>query len=277
MPVTGSCQLGTINCMNLLNIYQAKQQRTVKQLALTTFIWIALTLSSTDTQAVVVRGQMHGLIAESSITRGLGSSVFGLDGNALLGQAFTIDFRYDTDLAPVSSSFHGSVDARSIYSSSDALLNWLDLSITVNNKTHPIVGNNRYADVIDVFPTFPGAQGDYFQLAVEGGSGPFDGVSFRREFLDVSVSLPRDALTDIALPASSIYWNQIKRVYNSAAFSINEFDVDPSTNLLTYERVVMFNMDIQLVEASVVPIPSALWLFGSGLLGLVGISWRKRG
>jgi hypothetical protein len=220
---------------------------------------------------------MHGLIAESSMTSGLGSRVFGRDWDALLGQAFTIDFRYDTDLAPLTDSFHGPVDARSIYSSSDTLLNWLDLSITVNNKTHPVEGSNRYADVIDVFPTFPGTQGDYFQLSVEGNSGPFDGVRFRRQFLDVSVSLPGDTLTDIALPASSICWNQIERVYNSASFSINEFDVDPVTNLLTYERVVMFNMDIQLVEASVVPIPSALWLFGSGLLGLVGITRRMRG
>ena len=247
----------------------------MKQIALTTFIWIALTLSSTDTQAVVVRGQMHGLIAESSMTSGLGSSVFGLDGNALLGQAFIIDFRYDTNLAPVAASFQGSFDARSIYSSSDTLSNWLGLSITVNNKTHHVVGNNRYANVLDVYQTFPGTQGDFFQLSVEGNSGPFDGISFRRQFLDVSVFLPRDTLTDTALPTSSIYWDQIERVYNSASFRINEFDIDPATNLLTYERVVMFNMDIQRVEASVVPIPSALWLFGSGLLGLVGLSRRK--
>ena len=191
------------------------------------------------------------------MTSGQGSSVFALDGNALPGQAFTIDFRYDTDLAPVTNSFHGSTDARSIYSSSDTLLNWLDLSITVNNKTHHVVGNNRYAEVIDVFPSFPGTQGDYFQPSVEGNSGPFDGVSFRRQFLDVSVFLPGDTLADNALPASSIYWNQIERVNNSAAFSINEFDLDPTTNLLSFERVVMFNMDIQLVEASIVPISSA--------------------
>lgn len=248
----------------------------MKHIALTTCILIALTSFCTSAQAVVVRGQMHGLIAESSMTSGLGSSVFGLDGNALLGETFTIDFRYDTDLAPVTSSFYGTDDARAFYGSSDPLLNWLDLSITVNNRTHHVAGNNRYADVLDVFPTSPGTtQGDRFQLSVEGNSGPYDGVSFRRQFLDVSVSLPRDALTDIALPASSIYWNQIERVYNSATFSINEFDVDPSTTLLTYERVVMFNMDIQQVEASVVPIPSALWLFGSGLLGFIGISRRK--
>lgn len=31
----------------------------------------------------------------------------------------------------------------------------------------------------------------------------------------------------------------------------------------------------QLVVRSVVPIPSALWLFGSGLLGLIGVARRK--
>jgi hypothetical protein len=30
-----------------------------------------------------------------------------------------------------------------------------------------------------------------------------------------------------------------------------------------------------MVESSIVPIPPALWLFGSGLLGLIGIARKK--
>jgi hypothetical protein len=44
----------------------------------------------------------------------------------------------------------------------------------------------------------------------------------------------------------------------------------------------MFNLDslgdvsyTLAAAASAVPIPGALWLFGSGLLGLIGISRRK--
>ncbi|MGB7933244.1 MAG: VPLPA-CTERM sorting domain-containing protein, partial [Gammaproteobacteria bacterium] len=32
----------------------------------------------------------------------------------------------------------------------------------------------------------------------------------------------------------------------------------------------------QLVPAAVVPLPAAVWLFGSGLLGLIGISRRMK-
>ena len=34
--------------------------------------------------------------------------------------------------------------------------------------------------------------------------------------------------------------------------------------------------DLSLNEASVVPIPAAVWLFGSGLIGLVGVARRKK-
>lgn len=88
---------------------------------------------------------MHGFIAEHAETRGLGSSVFGLDGNALLGEAFTVDFSYNTEIAPVNSSDYGSNGGQTIYSSSDPRLDWLDLSITINGMTHYVVGNNRYA------------------------------------------------------------------------------------------------------------------------------------
>ncbi|MEA3242882.1 MAG: VPLPA-CTERM sorting domain-containing protein [Pseudomonadota bacterium] len=34
-------------------------------------------------------------------------------------------------------------------------------------------------------------------------------------------------------------------------------------------------IDLSATASSVVPIPAAVWLFGSGLLGLVGIARRK--
>jgi len=33
---------------------------------------------------------------------------------------------------------------------------------------------------------------------------------------------------------------------------------------------------VAIENSSAVPVPPALWLFGSGLLGLIGISRRKR-
>ena len=39
---------------------------------------------------------------------------------------------------------------------------------------------------------------------------------------------------------------------------------------------VFYNVTDKIVFAQVVPVPAAVWLFGSGLLGLVGIARRKK-
>ncbi len=36
-----------------------------------------------------------------------------------------------------------------------------------------------------------------------------------------------------------------------------------------------FNYDLQLTEVSAIPLPAAVWLFGSGLIGLIGLARRK--
>ena len=38
----------------------------------------------------------------------------------------------------------------------------------------------------------------------------------------------------------------------------------------------MFTIDYQLSEVSPIPVPAAIWLFGSGLIGLAGISIRRK-
>jgi hypothetical protein len=231
-------------------------------------IALILFASTGITHAALVKGTMKGFIAEHAETSGEGVNVFGLDGGSLLGQSFVVDFYYDTNLAPVLSRF---VDVgfggRTYYSSNDPLFNWLGLSLTVNNIRYDMPGNNRYVDVLDI-PADPKLfNTDHLQLAIEGNSGPFDGVSFRRQFLDVSVSLKNDTLDDALLP-TLLSSTDIQRVFNSASFRINDFDIDPVSRELVYERYVSFNLDVQSIETAVVPVPAAIWLFGSGLVGL---------
>ena len=38
-----------------------------------------------------------------------------------------------------------------------------------------------------------------------------------------------------------------------------------------------FNITLNGTAATVIPVPAAVWLFGSGLLGLVGVARRKKG
>lgn len=54
----------------------------------------------------------------------------------------------------------------------------------------------------------------------------------------------------------------------SGGYNINFDDVD-----LDHTNVIVGSWLVR--EASVVPIPAAVWLFGSGLLGLVGVARRK--
>ena len=48
------------------------------------------------------------------------------------------------------------------------------------------------------------------------------------------------------------------------------------TGINVYDAGQMTIDDLSWVTTSAVPVPAAAWLFGSGLLGLVGISRRKR-
>lgn len=235
--------------------------------ARTLLLFLCLGLSMPAARAVTVHGQMTGFIDEQAATSGLGSTVFGLDGSALLGQAFTIDFRYDTASAPLTGTLNSTLSNRSFYESTDPALDWLSLSITVNGITFDIAGAYRYADIIDDFgadpQNFPGE--DRLQLAVDGISDT--GTSYRRQFLDVAVHMPFDTLGTSTLP-TTLFSDQITRVLGSAAFMINEYDLD-SANNLTYERYVAFNLDIRHIEAAVVPLPATLPLFAYSLLGLL--------
>jgi hypothetical protein len=227
----------------------------------------SLLLASSNTHAVIVDGQMHGTIAFHAETRGIGDSVFGMGQTQLLGQPFTVDFRYNTSLAPVLYSEYYSTNAGAAYRSSDPALDWLSMSITVNGFTHHISGNNRYSDIRDFYANEPINSGvfDYFQLTVEGNNNATYVDSYRRQFLDISLRLPNDQLSDITFP-TSINWNQIDNAHNGYSFRINEFDFDTATNTLTYEKYVSFGLDVQQVQATIVPLPPAALLFSSSLL-----------
>ena len=54
---------------------------------------------------------------------------------------------------------------------------------------------------------------------------------------------------------------------SQAAFTVNQLRVN-GVDSLDF-------LDSNLVSVNAVPIPPAVWLFGSGLLGLIGIARRK--
>ena len=103
--------------------------------------------------------------------------------------------------------------------------------------------------------------GDFFTLTVTGLDA-FDGITN-----SVNISLGRDAnLVDAWI------WNDLMplgEVY-ALEFSLSSSDVGAfGMNTPAY-----FAID-NLTAVSAVPVPAAVWLFGSGLLGLVAVARRR--
>lgn len=111
-------------------------------------------------------------------------------------------------------------------------------------------------------------------------SGYVDGSSINVDFssLRVSLSLPTYPIMDIPL------WPLINPptggTYNAStgAYSLNWQDTFSVTvGKGKFARIVSGTADVTLAgTATVVPLPAAVWLLGSGLLGIVAVVRRKR-
>jgi hypothetical protein len=62
-------------------------------------------------------------------------------------------------------------------------------------------------------------------------------------------------------------------VNGSENITYNFYDLNPD---LAFNVLLTQDSDLRLTFTNAVPIPPALWLFGSGLLGLIGIARRKK-
>ena len=80
-------------------------------------------------------------------------------------------------------------------------------------------------------------------------------------FMDTSMT----ALSDESLPVVPP---------NPSLFDINSFSIQISPSPGVTTAGLSFSIDS--LSGYVVPIPSAIWLFGSGLLGLIGIARGKK-
>ena len=86
----------------------------------------------------------------------------------------------------------------------------------------------------------------------------------------IKYSLPNLIITAVAWPVAYVVWRLIARSQAFPPISFNGGDQriggKDRFNLVWAVRT----------GVSAVPIPAAAWLFGSGLLGLVGVSRRKK-
>ncbi|MDO8706132.1 MAG: VPLPA-CTERM sorting domain-containing protein [Sulfuricaulis sp.] len=140
-------------------------------------------------------------------------------------------------------------------------------------------------DSLDGTGTFP--QGDFFSVVVDGSTVlnesfanatpsqiqsyvPPAGVELARR-VDLGFSGPGSYYTDSAynLGADPIFSNI---PHSASTLSIQFFIQGVGIQSLSDESWAMDNLT---VTAAPIPVPAAVWLFGSGLLGLIGIARRK--
>ena len=93
-------------------------------------------------------------------------------------------------------------------------------------------------------------------------------------YVDGSPSITSEALnaTNFDNLVSNYYWSTEYSANNAWVFGMNSglHNVDPKSS------ASHFAIALRSGQVSAVPVPGAIWLFGSGLIGLVGFARRKK-
>lgn len=76
--------------------------------------------------------------------------------------------------------------------------------------------------------------------------------------------------------AGSVTNGQIVLSYDLFSRSPVDALFNPDTDTLSNGNLVTASASVS-VPGTIVPLPAAVWLFGSALVGLVGIGWRRQG
>lgn len=105
------------------------------------------------------------------------------------------------------------------------------------------------------------AAGDFFTLTVNG----LDDTNTITHSVDVELAVGTNLLDSWLWTDLSSLGNVFALEFSFASSDVGAFGI----NTPTY-----FAID-DLTSAAVVPVPAAVWLFGSGLIGLIGIARRK--
>ena len=109
-----------------------------------------------------------------------------------------------------------------------------------------------------------------------------DGNSIQFENIDV-VTTPLDVSNELLIPAIGSY-DGLNFEYSENPSSLpvlgnwyaGTFDGNALFMQATTYNGTLYDFTINTLSISAVPIPSAVWLFGSGLLSLIGVARRKK-
>ena len=181
--------------------------------------------------------------------------------NYSVGDVANLSFSYDTESSPIASSSNSNSYAA---------------EATFSFGVHTFSGNATiyvYDNGFLVTPAFgPNLGGAWAELDGVTYSGPADisGVLFNSGgFSWFDTQFPVGTFPNfelVELPVDQLGFNVQNGRYRL-----------PSQSILESEYInYYYDLNSVTVSATTVPIPAAVWLFGSGLLGMIGIAKRKK-
>ena len=175
----------------------------------------------------------------------------------------------------------------------DGKMNWADANSWAASLNVGGVDGWRLPDTIDVGHDggtylngnlFEGVDAGYNMTTHSEMSNMFYNVLGNSPHIDVTGSYtgcgsspPNYCLTNtgpFSNLQSSIYWSATESfVYNTAWF----FDMNTGYQLDSYGKSnSLYAWAVQSGDVSAVPVPAAVWLFSSGLIGLIGVARIKK-
>ena len=131
---------------------------------------------------------------------------------------------------------------------------------------------------------------EFFGTPTFGGTNPIgyqSGEAHAAPTADISNCVGNTCTLSVDLSSWEVMWNgsafeQGPRPLNTGAFvpAVGTYDLATSAYSLTWNSQIKggpFNgiAGYWHLEGAVVPVPAAIWLLGSGLLGLIGVARRK--
>jgi len=173
-----------------------------------------------------------------------------------------------------------------IISDTNSGLNWLDLSVTASLSHDSVVANLESGGIFQGFQL--ATQVEVLNLWANAGitnyertwvTNQFDPVKDLVERLGATVMVEEGLFTfathTIGMAEGGLALPQNERWAMELTYAPDNLNSRTSTNHYTWSTSVADpHYSTYLVQA--VPVPSAVWLFGSGLVGLVGFARRKK-
>ena len=231
---------------------------------------------SLPAQAVLVQGTFTGIVTAAYDDTG-GTL---LAGPVATGDTVTGVFHYDTS-AGITDQDTSSVYGQ--YYDPLSQTSWVSVSVTVNGSTYevdPSIAQGR--DVVyaynDEFSR------DYFQAIdarFEGYTDAGNIYRYRNHFAYASIYEYVDELFNSdALPTGPLSWSDNDGSDSGSGrwyYQARDYDQNSASYLLDDLAYIDYSVEsLSFSTVSAMPVPAAVWLFGSGLLGLIGVARHKK-